>query len=130
MSGHRDAEHGTLGAGDLRCGDLKGGDTAHSDPRPGSAAAAPSSDILELGEQIATLAAHIHSATHRLLVMLAEFDRRGGWKARGHASCAHWLSFRTGIDMGAAREKVRAARASVCRTLVTLLQPRLAGPFR
>ncbi|NIY07539.1 MAG: DUF222 domain-containing protein, partial [Gemmatimonadetes bacterium] len=29
----------------------------------------------------------------------------------GHRSCAHWLSFRTGIDLGAAREKVRTARA-------------------
>jgi len=67
----------------------------------------------DLGHEIATLAAHIHAATARLLEMLAEFDRRGGWKAGGHRSCAHWLAFRTGIDLGAAREKVRAARALV-----------------
>jgi hypothetical protein len=29
----------------------------------------------------------------------------------GFLSCAHWLSWRTGIDLGAAREKVRVARA-------------------
>ena len=52
-----------------------------------------------------------HAATHRLLVLLAEFDRRSGWELEGHRSCAHWLAFRTGIDLGAAREKVRAARA-------------------
>jgi hypothetical protein len=64
----------------------------------------------ELEEEVVTLAAHIHSATHRLLTLIAEFDRRRGWELGGHRSCAHWLSFRTGIDLGAAREKVRAAR--------------------
>jgi hypothetical protein len=69
-------------------------------------------DVLEaLGDEIATLAAHIHAATHRLLALLAKFDARRGWERDGHRSCAHWLSFRTGIDLGAAREKVRAARA-------------------
>ncbi len=65
----------------------------------------------ELEEEIATLAAHIHAATHRLLTLIAEFDRRRGWELGGHRSCAHWLSARTGIDLGAAREKVRTARA-------------------
>jgi hypothetical protein len=65
----------------------------------------------DLGEEICTLAAQIHAATERLLSLLAEFDRRGGWKAEGHRSSAHWLHFRTGIDLGAAREKVRVARA-------------------
>ena len=71
-------------------------------------------DTLEaLGDRIATLAAHIHAATHRLLVMLAEFDERRGWELGGHRSCAHWLESRTAIDLGACREKVRAARALV-----------------
>ncbi|HUP51263.1 MAG TPA: DUF222 domain-containing protein [Longimicrobiales bacterium] len=71
-------------------------------------------DLLEeLGDEIATLAAHIHAATHRLLVLIADFDRRGGWELDGHRSCAHWLAFRTGIDLGAAREKVRTARVLV-----------------
>ena len=64
----------------------------------------------ELEDEIAVLAAHIHAATHRLLTLIADFDRRRGWELGGHRSCAHWLSFRTGIDLGAAREKVRAAR--------------------
>ena len=69
-------------------------------------------DALEaLEDEIAVLAAHIHAATHRLLTLIADFDRRRGWELGGHRSCAHWLSFRTGIDLGAAREKVRAARA-------------------
>src|ERR671918_2186650 len=67
--------------------------------------------IEELGDEIATLSAHIHAATHRLLVLVAEFDRLRGWESSGHRSCAHWLAVRTGIDLGAVREKVRAARA-------------------
>ena len=63
-----------------------------------------------LGEAIAVLAGRIHAATYELLVMLREFDAEGGWN-NGFLSCAHWLSWRTGIDMGAAREKVRVARA-------------------
>ncbi|MGD2121867.1 MAG: DUF222 domain-containing protein [Gemmatimonadota bacterium] len=70
-----------------------------------------SKPLEELEEEITSLAAHIHAATHRLLTLIAAFDRRQGWKAGGHRSCAHWLSFRTGIDLGACREKVRAARA-------------------
>src|SRR5262249_43401774 len=39
-----------------------------------------------------------------------EFDARGGW-GNGCRSCAHWLTWRTGLDPGAARERVRVARA-------------------
>src|SRR5262245_61309904 len=78
----------------------------------------PSADALEdLADEIATLGAHIHAATHRLLTLIAQFDRLRGWELGGHASCAHWLHVRTGIDLGAAREKVRAARALECLPL-------------
>ena len=65
---------------------------------------------MRLGDEIAELAAHIHAATYRLLVLIREFDQRGGWYT-GFKTCAHWLSWRTGIAMGPAREKVRVARA-------------------
>ncbi|MCL7972825.1 MAG: DUF222 domain-containing protein, partial [marine benthic group bacterium] len=72
----------------------------------------PDIDRLEaLEEEIVILAAHIHAAEHRFLKLVAEFDRLGGWEAGGHRSCAHWLAFRTGYGLGAARERVRAARA-------------------
>jgi len=70
-------------------------------------------ELEELEEEIALLAARINAATHRLLVLVAEYDRRRGWQLGGHRSCAHWLAFRTGLDLGTAREKVRAARALV-----------------
>ena len=69
--------------------------------------------IEDLGDEIARLAAHIHAATQRMLALLAEFDRLRGWERSGHRDCADWLSSRTGIDRGAAQEKVRAARALV-----------------
>lgn len=78
----------------------------------------PSTPVEHLGEAIADLAARIHASTYELLVMLRQFDEQMGWN-NGFLSCAHWLSWRTGIDMGAAREKVRVAKA-----LVTL--PRLS----
>jgi hypothetical protein len=64
----------------------------------------------ELGERIAELAAQISAATYELLVMLRDFDERGGWNSGFH-SCAHWLVWRVGLDLGAAREKMRVARA-------------------
>jgi len=67
--------------------------------------------LSDLGDEIATLAAHIHAATQRFLALIAEFDRRRGWELDGNRSCAHWLSYRTGIDLGACREKVRTALA-------------------
>jgi hypothetical protein len=73
--------------------------------------ASPGEGELErLGDEIAELAAYLHAATHQLLVRLHEFDQRGGWSG-GFKSCAHWLSWRTSIAPGAAREKVRVARA-------------------
>jgi hypothetical protein len=79
---------------------------AHTRPAHEDAAA----DTHALGETIASLAAGIHVATYRLLVLLREFDERLGWST-GFLSCAHWLHWRTGIDLGASREKVRVARA-------------------
>jgi hypothetical protein len=63
-----------------------------------------------LGDEIAELAARLHAATYELLVMLRQFDADLGWN-NGFLSCAHWLHWRTGIDLGAAREKVRVAKA-------------------
>ena len=68
-------------------------------------------EIEDLADRIATLSAHIAAVTHELLMLIAEFDRLRGWEPAGYADCARWLAARTGIDVHAAREKVRAARA-------------------
>ena len=64
-----------------------------------------------LAAAVATLAAHIHAATYRLLVLIAELDRRGVWADQGALTCAHRLGWACGIDAHTAREKVRVARA-------------------
>ena len=64
-----------------------------------------------LAAAVSTLAADIHAATYRFLVLIAELDRREVWAAQGALSCAHWLSWACGIDTHTAREKVRVARA-------------------
>jgi len=72
---------------------------------------APSPSLDALEHQITELAAHIHAANYRLLCLIAEFDRRKGWAHWGILSCAHWLNWKCGIGMIAAREKVRVARS-------------------
>ena len=71
----------------------------------------PTIDDDALAAAVSTLAAHIHAATYRLLVLIAELDRREVWAAQGALSYAHWLSWACGIDTHTAREKVRVARA-------------------
>src|SRR5678810_438685 len=67
-------------------------------------------EIAAMGDRIAETAALIDIATHRFLTQLREFDRVDGWHRAGALSCAHWLSWRVGMDLGAAREKVRVAK--------------------
>jgi hypothetical protein len=67
-------------------------------------------ELDRLGDEIAELSAHLDAATARLLALIREFDARGGWN-NGFRSCAEWLSWRVGLDLGAARERVRVAHA-------------------
>src|SRR5262249_15795736 len=67
-------------------------------------------ELDRLGDEIAELSAHLDAATGRLLDLIREFDAQGGW-GNGFRSCAAWLSWRIGLDIGAARERVRVARA-------------------
>lgn len=70
----------------------------------------PESEQLE--SQITLLAGQINAANHRLLKLIARFDEISGWSCGGTVkSCAHWLNWKCGIAMGAAREKVRVAKA-------------------
>jgi hypothetical protein len=75
-----------------------------------AATAEPVAETDRLGNEIAELSAHLDAATAHLLELIREFDARDGWN-HGFRSCAHWLSWRVGMDLGAARERVRVARA-------------------
>jgi uncharacterized protein DUF222 len=68
-------------------------------------------DLDLLADRIALTAASLDAATHTLLTDLREFDSREGWAAQGMKSCPEWLSWKCGIALGAAREKVRVAQA-------------------
>ena len=59
-----------------------------------------------IGDEIAELSAHLAAETRRMLTLIREFDKGGGWE--DFRSCAHWLSWRAGLNLGAAREHVRA----------------------
>ena len=76
----------------------------------GSATLPCPEELDRLGDEIAELSAHLEAATARLLALIREFDAREGWNT-GFRSCAAWLSWRVGLDLGAARERVRVARA-------------------
>src|SRR5262245_10019346 len=80
-------------------------------------AAAPLT-IDALADRIARTAASVDAATHSLLRDVREFDERKGWAAQGLGSCADWLSWRCGIALGAAREKVRVAHALASLPLI------------
>jgi len=67
--------------------------------------------LRELEAQITELAGHLNAAHYRWLLLIAEFDRREGWSDGSTQSCAHWLNWKCGLDLGAAREKVRVAHA-------------------
>src|SRR6056297_1842901 len=68
-------------------------------------------ELAVLEDEITELAAHLNAATYRLLTLVREFDERHGWSGAGMKSCAHWLNWKCGIALGAAREKVRVAHA-------------------
>jgi hypothetical protein len=81
----------------------------HQNPVP--ATQFPARDLAVLEDEITELAAHLNAATYRLLILIREFDERHGWSGAGTKSCAHWLNWKCGINLGAAREKVRVAHS-------------------
>jgi hypothetical protein len=70
-------------------------------------------DLLDdtLESELCTQAAEVSAGECRLVLLIGEFDRRGTWGGTGLRSCAHWLNWRVGTSLGAAREQVRVGRA-------------------
>ncbi|QYN37097.1 HNH endonuclease [Pseudonocardia sp. DSM 110487] len=65
----------------------------------------------DLESELLGLAGHIAAAEARFLQLLAEFDERNGWAGDGIRSCAHWLSWRAGMSLRTATERLRVAQA-------------------
>src|SRR5699024_2750729 len=81
-------------------------------PSAGPAVPLSLPDAEALGERLQAQAAVVAGATCQFLLMLADFDARGGvgWFV-GLKSTAHWLAWACSMSPGAAREHVRVARA-------------------
>jgi Domain of unknown function (DUF222)/HNH endonuclease len=77
----------------------------------GASSVAAAISLEELEAQITALAGQLNAANYRWLTLIGEFDRRLGWADGKLPSCAHWLNFKCGLNLGAAREKVRVAHA-------------------
>jgi len=70
--------------------------------------------------------AQINVATHRLLTCIRSFDEAGGWHEQGAQSCAHWLTWRVGLNSGAARDGIgsfESAKVPVSPPRTRLLIP-------
>jgi hypothetical protein len=65
----------------------------------------------ELDAAISHLVRQMNADSYRMLVLVREFDDRLGWKKWTYKNCAEWLSWRAGISLATAREKVRMAHA-------------------
>ena len=76
-------------------------------------------DNEELSDALTRLAGHINAAQYRFLKLLAALIEREAWQGHsGMKSPAHWLNYYCGIDLGAAREKVRVAKCLASLPLI------------
>ncbi|WP_331852572.1 DUF222 domain-containing protein [Gordonia insulae] len=65
----------------------------------------------EIADRLVGYASQVAAMTARFLDLLAEFDDRSAWGGDGILSCAHWLSWRTGLSMRTAQDHLRVAHA-------------------
>ncbi len=82
----------------------------------------------QMADEITTWAGRVAAGEAHLLALIAEFDRREAWANVGVLSCAHWLSWRLGLGLKAAYERVRVARAltHLPATMTALTEGRLS----
>ncbi|MEO9221747.1 MAG: DUF222 domain-containing protein [Mycobacteriaceae bacterium] len=72
----------------------------------------------QVADEITTWAGRVAAGEARLLTLIGEFERREAWSGPGMLSCAHWLSWRLGMGLTAAHERVRVAKALRCLPLL------------
>jgi hypothetical protein len=65
----------------------------------------------ELVDQVTTWAGRVAAGEAVLLRLIGELDAREAWAVHGVRSCAQWLSWRLGLSLTTAQERVRVARA-------------------
>lgn len=67
--------------------------------------------VEHLEARICALAGNLEAGTCQFLLLVADFDERGGWGRDEQPSCAAWLAWKCQVAPGTAREQVRVARA-------------------
>jgi len=81
------------------------------DPAEGPFLDDPADEVFLLGERCARAYMNADALHYQAMRLLAEFDRRSGWRGTGFSSTAEWLAWRIGIKLGPARERLRTALA-------------------
>ncbi|GAO05586.1 hypothetical protein PSR1_04500 [Anaeromyxobacter sp. PSR-1] len=71
---------------------------------------------LEFTKRLVSLLRSERHAMAEFLVALAEFDRRGLWRERGHTSLFSFLRRELGLSAGAAQYRKTAAELIQCRS--------------
>src|SRR5919199_177236 len=66
-------------------------------------------DTAELARELVALSSRLAAMEARWLALLAEFDRREGWRADGQLSCVDWLVWRCGMGRRTAYDKGRVS---------------------
>ncbi|MCH7898154.1 MAG: hypothetical protein IIC62_02275 [Proteobacteria bacterium] len=61
--------------------------------------------IDELDVAIVSCAAHINAATYELLMLVRQFDERGGYIRWGLGNCAEWLAWRCDLSLTRPKKK-------------------------
>jgi len=72
----------------------------------------------ELAGELIQLSSRLAAMEARWLSLLAEYDRREGWRADGQLSCVDWLVWRCGIRRSTAYDKLRVAHELTRRPAV------------
>ena len=67
--------------------------------------------IDDLDQAIVSCAGRINAATYDLLLLVRQFDERGGFLRWGLDNCAEWLAWRCDLSLITAKEKMRVAHA-------------------
>jgi hypothetical protein len=75
-------------------------------------------DTAELAYELIDLNTRLTAMEARWLALLAEFDRREGWRADGQFSCVDWLVWRCGMSRKTAYDKRRVAHELTRRPAV------------
>jgi hypothetical protein len=65
----------------------------------------------QLEAELTESAGQLAAAECRFLLAIAAYGRREGWREWGCRTCSFWLSWRCGIDLRTAQERLRVAHA-------------------